>query len=421
MLISCAEYIVKRPSSSLKAKRRSGSRLSFGLGESAADEAGNDVSVFKPKKSALSRKAIEKNAERKARALSLGGDELVLRNADFSNNDYHSDKNSAEENDKENDTDAAKPLEIESKFGAAAITLSHRTQTSSISIPTDAEIREKKERRARLAREYEADHIALEDDEEDDSNSDTDVKKEITLREREKYSETRLLRDDEDMAEGFDEFVSDGNITLGKRAEREAKQKRRTEMAAMIAEAEGGGGSGARGIEGDISGNSSVDESEEERNAAFEAAQTRSGTYSTSTTAQNKKRAATANRSQIPPRITPIPDLSTVLQRFKDTLAAMQQDLVEKEKRLEELNEQKKTLNERGDWIQEQLKEAGERFEKMKEEVDLPANNGEEAQNGGIETNGTQFRLLGAESAMTGRGLETFGSSNPNNSMTAPL
>lgn len=420
MLISYAEHVVKRPSSSFKAKRGSGSRLSFGQGESAANEADDDVSVFKPKKSALSRIAIEKNAERKARASSLGGDELVLRKADSSKEDHYSEKNLVEENGEDNDTDSTKPLEIESKFGAAAVTLSHRTQTSSISIPTDAEIREKKERRARLAKEYEADHIALEDAE-DNSNSDTDVRKEITLREREKYPETRLLRDDEDMAEGFDEFVSDGNISLGKRAEGEAKQKRRTEMAAMIAEAEGGVGSGARGIEGDISGNSSVDESEEERNAAFEAAQTRSGTYSTSTTARNKKRAAIANRSQIPPRITPIPDLSTVLQRFKDTLAAMQQDLLKKEKKLEELNEQKKTLNERGDWIQEQLKEAGERFEKMKEEADLPTDNGEEAPTGGIGTNGTQFSILGAESAMTGRGLETFGSSTPSGSMTASL
>ena len=420
MLISYAECVVKRPSSSLKAKRRSGSRLFFGQGESITDDAGDDVSVFKPKKSALSRVAIEKNAERKARASLHGGDELVLRKADSSDEDRRLDKDSAEKSDRGEKEDATKPLEIETKFGAAAITLSHREQTSSISIPTDAEIREKKERRARLAREYEADHIALDDDDEDESNSDSGVKKEITLREREKYPETRLLREDEDMAEGFDDFVSDGNITLGKRAEREAKQKRRTEMAAMIAEAEGGAGSGTMGIEGDTSGNSSVDESEEERNAAFVAAQTRSGTYSTFTTARNKKGGATADRPQIPPRITPIPDLSTVLQRFKNTLAVMQQDLDEKEMRLEKLNEQKKTLNERGDWIQDQLKEAGERFEKMKEEGGFPATNGEEGPTGDIERNGTQYRLLGAEGAMTGRGLETFGSSTPNDFVTSP-
>ena len=434
--MSSPETLVKRPSLSLKSKRGSSSRLSFGQGESATDDIDdNDVSVFKPKKSNLSRLAIEKNAERKARASLLGEEELVLRRAEQSNDrpsydkeyleelkastpstpratthngDNPSDEKSEERDKEENDDEAVRPLDIESKFGAAAVSLSTRKPNPKFSIPTDAEIREKKERRARLAKEHEADHIALEDNEEDDSNSDPDIRRDITIRHREKYPETRLLPEDEDMAEGFDEFVSDGKISLGKREEREAKQKRRIEMAAMIAEAEGGGKSTIAGAIGNLSGDSSVDESEEERNAAFEAAQTKSGTYSASTTV-GRKRKGGIDGPQMPPRITPIPELGTVLINLKDKLARMQQDLDEKEQRLKRLKEDRRALDERGDWIQGQLKEAGEKFEKMREMAGSSIGNGEEEKPENAQLNGTHSRLSGAESTMTGRGLETLG------------
>ena len=395
----------------------------------------------------MSRIAIEKNAERKARVSLLGEEQLVLRRAEPSDSrpsyskeyleelkastpstpkaaaDGEGDLSgeSSEEIDKrDKNEETTRPLDIASKFGAAAVALSSVKQSSKFSIPTDAEIREKKERRARLAKEHEADHIALDDDDEDDSNSDPDVRKEITIRQREKYPETRLLPDDEDIAEGFDEFVSDGNITLGKRAEREAKEKRRMEMKAMINKAESGGKPTVAGAMVDFSGDSSVDESEEERNAAFEAAQTKSGTYSTFTTAGRKRKGEMVDRSQVPPRITPIPDLSTVVQHLKDTLAEMQQGLDEKEQRLKKLKEDRKALDERGDWIQGQLKEAGERFEKMKAEAGLPATNGEGETSGGDQMNEIHLRLSGADYTMVGRGLETLGNNAEVGSVPSP-
>lgn len=229
-------------------------------------------------------------------------------------------------------------------------------------IPSEAEIREKKERRARLAKEK--DFISLDadgedawdnEDERDANDSDEFVDKRFTAdRSNVKEPDSRLVREDEDLAEGFEEFVEDGNISLGKKAEEESRRKRRVEMASMIAEAEGGNDS-----------DGSVDSVEEERNAAYEAAQTRAAIYDRG--AKSMRTAGTRGA----PRIPKIPELSAILERMVTQLREMESTQARKAKRLEDIRAEKAEIAEREEMIQKQLSEAGERYKKLSAEAGI--------------------------------------------------
>lgn len=253
-------------------------------------------------------------------------------------------------------------MDIVAKFGSLS------TTRISSAIPTDAEIREKKERRARLAQEHESGFISLDDRDEEHGaiynagnaydSDDLDRPRDVALRSsfKEKYPETRLVPDDEDFAEGFEEFVDDGRINLGRKAEREAERKRRKEMASMIAEAEGG-------VEGESADDES-DDSEAERNAAYEAAQTRAGTYG-----RRDKPSADDTRPRTPPKITPLPELGGVLARLRERLKEQEAIKAQKVRRMQELVRERTEIESHEKWIQEQLKEAGERYEKLRIEA----------------------------------------------------
>lgn len=270
------------------------------------------------------------------------------------------------------DDESGKAIDITSKFGPLAPLT---PETSSI-IPTEAEIREKKERRARLAKEQ--DFLSL-----DAEASDEESNSELTLRPKEKWPETRLVPDDEDIAEGFDAYVDDGKISLGRKAEREQERKRRAEMADLIAEAQGGGP------------DDESNDSDAERNAAYEAAQTRAGTYGSRDRAGEKMQ-----RSRTPPRITPLPGLGAVVQRLRTALREMEEARAAKVRKLEGLRAEKKEIAEREVWIQAQLRETGERYEKLRVEAGLgggtPGLNGVDGLGEGGKT-------------VVNRGLESFG------------
>lgn len=246
-----------------------------------------------------------------------------------------------------------KALNIAGKFG----TLAKLGDIGGSAIPTEAEIREKKERRARLAKEQE--YISLHGAGSDEERTD------LMLRTKEKYPETRLVAEDEDVAEGFDEFVEDSRIALGKKSEKELNKRRRAEMAAKIDEAEG------------IGSDAETDDSEAERNAAYEAKQARAGTYG-----QDPRDREEALRPRTPPKITPIPDMSGVLDQLKAALAAMQEATEAKRRRLDELAAEKADVADREAWIQSQLKETGERYEKLRAELGLDASSNGVLQNG---------------------------------------
>jgi hypothetical protein len=353
---------VKRPTFG-KTKKRSSLRISFGPGADENDgEDSSDTAVITPKKSNLSRIAIEKNAEQRARSPLVPELSRPRASVDEDRPTYSKDylaelRNSTPATPKdlkptEEEEQESRALDIASKFGPSA----SLTPESSSAIPTEAEIKEKKARRARLAKEQEA----SKDDEENTWASDDDdefrtSRNEISLRPKEKYAETRLVRDDEDIAEGFDEYVEDGNISLGRKAEREAEKKRRAEMSELINNAE-------RGSDDDGS-----DDSEAERNAAYEAAQTRAGTYGRS------QRGLEGDRERTPDRIAPLPDLSEMLERLQTDVEAKKQKREMILQKMEEVKEDKIRIAERQKYLQEQLQKTGEEYEKLRLEAGMAA------------------------------------------------
>ena len=375
------------PSSNLKSKRKATTRTSFGLTgtsmtEDNDDEENTGAAVVIPKRSGLSRQALEKSTARKSLAASIHSASIPLRqtedrpsySADALSElrsstptlpkdiKYRTDITDIEHN-VAGDVQSRKELDLAAKFG------SHLGYTLDAAIPTDAEIREKKERRARLAKEHE--YISLNDDDDDGEerdqqqdqqagvDSDDDFKDRSILQryaeqsKPSKYEETRLVRDDEDIAEGFDDFVEDGRIALGRNARKEQKKRHAAEMREAIARAEGS------------NDDSSEDESEAERNAAYEAAQTRAGMDGL----RKEEKGARARRPRTPPKITPLPSLAGCAERMKGELERRRALIAQRSMRLEEVRQELADIALRKIEVQRFLDEAGERYQRLRVEA----------------------------------------------------
>lgn len=397
---------VTRPSigsrnGSSRTKKRSSLRMSFGPGGTSMTEDDGDTApaIFTPKKSNLSRLAVEKNALRKTLAASISADRLPLRQTDgrpsYSKDHLNELKSSTPSTPKDLRSQSdiedqeSNALDLAAKFGSDLIV----QDSSPSAIPTDAEIREKKERRARLAKEQ--DFVSLDDDddgaagkdEDEDGSNDEQSLLPYARQKPDKIGETRLVQDDEDIAEGFDEFVSDGHVALGRKAEREQKKRHEAEVRDLINEAEGAGSDG-----------SDADDSEVERNAAYEAAQTRKGMDGLH---RDEEERVKPRRPRTPPRITPLPTLSGCLERLKGQLAAKQYSLGIKERRLEEIKKEREDIKTRQEEVQRLLKETGERYEKLRAEA------GTDGQTSNGVGNGA---MVGVE-GMARRGLENLSES----------
>lgn len=353
--------MVRRPNFG-KSKKRSSLRISFGPGDSDANDGdeSSDAGVITPKKSNLSRIAQERSAQLRARSPLVH--EAPRPVADEARPSYNSEslaelRNSTPSKPKDlkpsaEEEEEQRALDIAAKFGSSA-PISLDLETSAI--PTQAEILEKKARRRRLAQEQNA----YDEDEDTPWASDDDDefrthKNEISLRPKEKWGETRLVHEDEDIAECFDDFVEDGKIAMGRKAERETQRRRRAEMADLINDAERG------------SGDDGSDDSEEERNAAFAAAQARSGRY-------GQKDPVDEDGARTPPRIAPLPDLGDILSTLQLDIDAKQQRQELIRRKLEELKEDKIRVAERKQYLQQQLQETAEKFDKLRQEEGLPA------------------------------------------------
>lgn len=375
-------------------KKKTSSRLSFGPGEIISGDAAElleDEEVFTPKKSGLGRRVIENNALRKSlpgvQNLSIRTGEDDEERPTYSKDYLNELKSSTPSTPKDlrvemEDGISLDPSELEGamivddvqeKFGSSLV----RNGTSAI--PTEAEIREKKERRARMA--HEPDFISLNDDGRGHG--------EISLLPRKKKPETRLVREDEDLGEGFDEFVDDGRISLGKKAERAEKKKKRAEMANMIHEAEG-------------SSSDDSNDSEAERIAAYEAAQTRAGMDGL-----KNKSGRTLGGVEAPPKIGPLPNLNECLEKLQRTMGEMEMSLKIEKKRMDGLKAEKDSILAREIEVQRLLKEAGDRYTAMRADTGAPP----------VDTD----VLMQGSDAPTGppemafnRGLESFGSTPTN-------
>ncbi|KIV84413.1 hypothetical protein PV11_00196 [Exophiala sideris] len=292
-------------------------------------------------------------------------------------------------------------LDLESKFGKAAI-----SRPSSSRIPTAAEIREKKERRARLAKEQAADasagpapsgedFISLED-----FDSDGEFKPRrmqvgsYTAPTREK--DTRLVPDDEDIAEGFDEFTEDaGRVALSRKGQREQTKKEREAIRSMIDHAEGSD---------DLSDDDHSDDSDYDRHREYESAQTHRGMDGLSTHAAHTRQ---ANRPRQPRETTPIPKLSVGLTRLRDMVSHLEFEKARIEKRRAEIARERLDIKESQAHIQTSLEEAGKELERVTREHLAAAT---------ASTNGTSAEASVSNgqpqppvSTATERGLESFG------------
>lgn len=385
---------------SSKTKKRSSLRTSFGPGATSMndnEDGGETPAVFIPKRSNLSRQAIESNAARKAAPSSI--DQTILQNDDdrpsYSADALNGLKASTPSTPKnltlKSDVPPhAQELDLAAKFG------SDLALQQNAAIPTDVEIKEKKERRARLAKEQE--YISLnsdgeaEDRDEEETESDASSNHDASIMpytgtKRLKEPPSRLAQDDDEIGEGFDDFVSDGRMALGKRAEREQRRRQKADMKAMIEDAEG-------------SDDSSEDESEVERRAAYEAAQTRKGMDGMKKQYEGPK----PRRPRTPPKITPLPTLPALLERLKEQKQGMEHEAKIQQAKMEINRRELAAIEVRKAEVQNLMTEAGERFKQLRAE--LEAEKGDDSV-GDRPMVVTERPGLGMASDM--RGLESYG------------
>ncbi|KAI1191768.1 nineteen complex-related protein 2-domain-containing protein [Nemania serpens] len=368
--------------------RQSGSRLSFGPSEITADDdgRGDDDAMVLGEDSSPSRKprlassAIEgsSSAYKKGIPKNLPLGRFPMRSMEDDDDrpryskEYLSELQSATPNTprdlsklhitSEEDEMSLDPSELEGAMivdstTATTANTSLAAGSSTTAVLTEAQIREKKERRARLAKQKGSrdteDFISLSDD---DNNERGTGDSYLTLLSKKTGGkpDTRLVREDEDLGEGFDEFVEDGGLSLGRKAEREARKRHRAEMASMISAAEGAGSDGE----------AASDDSEAERRAAFEAAQTRAGMdgLAEEREQQRKRLGVWEGVVPVPPRITPLPDLSVLAEAFKARMRQKEADLVRMRAHVAQLKAEREAVLRREPEVQKLLNEAGERY-----------------------------------------------------------
>jgi hypothetical protein len=331
------------------------------------DEHDSPAAVVTPKRSNLAKVAVQRNASKRS---SLLASSLPLRRDDdderpnYSAESLQELKNSTpstpRDEGKHNEVDSAlalqsdRALDLSSKFGSS---LARYDQP--LGIPSAAEIAEKKARRARLAMESE-EFISLDPDdpgldEEEDENMTRDERGNLILKPKplDKWglSESRLVQDDEDIMENFEEFTEDGRIALSLQAEAEATRRKKQEMSEQIAEAE-------------AHSDSESDDSERERIVAYEAAQTRHGTYARTHGSSVQDDA----RPRTPPYITPIPTLDSVIERIRKQLSDMQSLHAQGLKDMEAIQRERIHLAEEEVRIQQALKDTAAKFEALRKE-----------------------------------------------------
>lgn len=327
---------VGRSGSQKHRKRPNNSRLSFGPEAANSDDAVGQVST--PEKKPLNQRATDKTATK--RGISLRGlPSRVFQDEDvkprYSKEYLHELLSSTPSTPRDISTlhiDDADEMDLDaSELEGALIVDSPAAPTADPAprIFSEAEVREKKERRARLAKEE--NFLSVEDDDES---------------ERKKKDDTRLLAEDEDLGEGFDDFVEDGGLSLGKRAQRSRRKQERQQMAELISAAEG------------HSSDASSD-SDAERRIAYEAAQTKAGMDGL----KGPKKKPEQDTLQVPPKITPLPSFAEGLARLQATLKTMESDLNSKQARVKQLRDEREEVTKREGELQALLDETGRKYQ----------------------------------------------------------
>ena len=301
----------------------------------------------------------------------------------------------------ETDSEPNPTLDIVSKFGP-----SHFETPSRSHIPSATEIREKKERRARLAKEHQANATSTEAEEYislDAYDSDGEFKPQrlqvgsYTQPKHDASEHTRLIREDEDIAEGFEDFVDDpGRVTLSKRGLQAQSATEREAIRRAILEAQGGVDSStahAR-LEPDHNDNTirpssppsdsnSDSDSDASLNDAYVLAQTRHGLTSSSnhpSTAHNSSHHLDPRyHKPLPPRhLHTISSIPSVLNTFRAKVSALETRKARLLARKAEVAREKGEVEVRKAHIQTLLEEAGREFERVRGETKTREERGEE-------------------------------------------
>ncbi|KGO71447.1 hypothetical protein PITC_051320 [Penicillium italicum] len=365
------EPVVKRPAA-FRPKQKSKLQLSFGA-ETSVNDGDQESEVVLPKRHGLGRKAMERSAGQLPSVMSEKLSARVGQDQDRPtySHDYLKELRDSTPSTPKTTTDdeTSKAVDVAAKFGEIM------TVPGQAHIPSEAEIREKKARRARLAMEHgaqEDEFISL-----DVNNAaNTDDWDAVVRGEKEVEEDTRLVRDDEDFAEGFEEFFTeDGKMALGRKAEREKKRKDREAMRDLIEDAEG---------------ISDEDDSDLEEKAAYEAAQVHA--------AMGHGKSAGIDRPKTPPKVTSLPRLASSFERLRTSLASMEVSKTQMISRMEELRKEKADIAIREVEIQAMIKEAGDNYERLKKEAAIVSSAKLDASSGALEKS---------------RGLESIGAPVP--------
>ncbi|KAK8065189.1 hypothetical protein PG997_011936 [Apiospora hydei] len=430
-----------RAASSKLKKRGSSSRLSFGpsAAVSTGDDddpimLGNEPLPYTPKKvnpltvaateNSAFKKGITKNSRLPMRSMETDDDrprysKEYLSELQSSTPNTPANLSSLKGTGTDDDDDVELSLDPSELEGATVVETAMTTAgpdpaPSQTAILTDAEILEKKARRLRLAAQAKAggdDFISLSDDDERGAGDSylAVLSRKPTESTLSTKKEKRLVADDNlDDDDSF--FVEDGGLSLGKKAERAARRKKRADMAAMIATAEG------------VEDEETSDDSEAERRAAYEVAQTRAGMDGLAEErAQQRRRlgggADGRAAAQVPPKITPLPDLSVLADAFRAQMGRQELELKRMRAHIHELRAEREGIERREPEVQKLLDEAGERYKSLVgggPSATTSSSTGEagEAQqeNGGDSVAAAKSLLEQARPANTpGRGLESLG------------
>ncbi|KAM3533344.1 hypothetical protein MY4038_003351 [Beauveria bassiana] len=332
--------VVKARFRAQKQKKKSNSRLSFGLGVN--EEENDTTSLEKPlKRSTLGQRVVENIAVK--RGIAMRG--FPTRTSEDDDDRPRYSKEYLDELQSSTPTtpmDSASiptdgdEMELDASELEGAMIVDSPAPAppaAKIQVLTDAEIQERKERRARLAQEQ--DFLSVDDDDDDDD------------RRAKKKEDTRLATDEDQMGEGFDNFVDDGGVSLGKRAEKQRRKQDRAKMAELINAAEG------------RSSDSSSD-SEAERRIAYETSQTRSGMDGL----KRPRRDPAKDLLQMPPpKMTPLPSLAECVARLQTTLGGMEAQMQLKSAAVAQMRSERQSIAAREREVQALLDETGKKYQ----------------------------------------------------------
>jgi hypothetical protein len=372
--------VVHKPTPPTK-KKPGSTRLSFGVDPTDADA--SEPATFVPKKSALSRRAMERNAAKRSvglglERLSVAAQERVEYSKEYLEELRRGQMVTPATEEEEDavmvDLNGEEIADVDMADASALVP----QPTSQTQIMDEGMVRVMKARRRERAAAAKAgvdDFISLDDD---DNN-----RREIQLRPKKK-KESRLARmedfaDDEEIAN----YVDDAEpvlLTKSKSARREQERRRKQEIRETIAEAEGADDEGA---ESDVSKDSLVEE--------WERDQIRKGAFQSKEGAPRGLDAELEALARNPPTVMPLPEMADVVKRLEATLKAMEIRKAQTERQIEALVAERREIKEREGMVQTRLKEAAEQYEKLRKETGLGA--------------------AGAEGVVpVDRGLESFGS-----------